>query len=424
MFCEECGTQRENDALFCEECGTPYVINEESSNSQPTNDPNANLAQPSNSNEALRENGTPTQYTRMHMVFFASILVILGCSYTLYGMLQTICSPMYIAESYVLARESQNFVALTSFFDSDIINNDYKGIYEQPSLDIEVTNIELTIEDQWYDYVDISYTSQYGNTEETSSGEFSLMKLDSKKWFIFDNWIINPDTVIATDATLVVYEGAVASIGSVNLEDFAIDIKSYQGTIIYTLPDVLTGKYTIETLYPYGDTNENILMVKSSSGNTCTISSSEETKEGLRGQAYDALIAFVDNAFNKNGYDALFKVYNFDNSYKKYFTTADYNQAIGNGIFSNYPFTPINYEMTNITSSKGTVSYNADNGNYEANVYFSGDTYTVGNREYSDLWGRTTNNIEEIESSYSNFTVYFTYDDEWIISDVKPAPYY
>lgn len=93
---------------------------------------------------------------------------------------------------------------------------------EMPELTL--TNFALSTEFSGADYID--YTYAFDTNEGTKLfGDVSLLLLPEKKWFLYDNWIIDPEYAILTDVRVKMSEPISATLGNMDLESIATKIE-------------------------------------------------------------------------------------------------------------------------------------------------------------------------------------------------------
>lgn len=421
MFCEQCGTKRQDESLFCEECGAAFSIE-----TTPTTLNTDNIMSQVNNPTIDVVNNKPKQLSKLHMVFVVLIILLTGSLCSLFHTTTTMNSAEYVAESYVRARALHDYNTMLTFFDNSITNVDYRDIYEQPILDEKIYDLKFSVANEEADFINLAYSFNYGDELQTTSDFVSLVKLNTKKWGILEQWVISPETAVVNDYQIELTAGMEASISGVDIADIAISSKnSTKNSIIYILPDLLCGNYVLTTSYPYGDTVESIMTVSATNlGLTITPKITEETRTSLQEKAVEALEIFLTNAVHHQGYNSLLNDFNALSEYNFTLDKFDYENAIG-AVWDKYTYTAKDYEMYNISTKGGTLTYYDEPDFYKYKIGIRGDIKTTGEMAYVGTWGDTDAYSEEIETSIEDFYIEFIYhEDEWVVATIDPVKYY
>lgn len=426
MFCEECGKKGNAEDVFCEECGTPFakpeeIINQDevstginSSTKVITSDDTPNII---NNVAPVTTPKEPIKLTKSHMVCFGLLCITIGSLAALYNLASEITTPEYIAESYIEAKETSNFDAMKDFFDASLFDDDIKGVYEQASLAVAIDDIELLSNYYGEDYIDYNYRFEYDHNDSTGTGDVSLIKLKSKKWLFFDNWVIDPDYAIISGTTIQMLEDTVATLGSVNIKDIATKTqKSTNGTVIYTLPALLRGNYLLNVDYPFEDSVQYQVVVDYYGINNLKSAVSVETSTLLEERTIETLTDIYLNAANGASFSYLSKKLNLANP--SYFNENQFDLKIKNNLAK---VDISNYELSDITTTMSTIMYDTISNNYFVTVSLDADAYLDGEFQGTSYFFYTSDPYyDETFGSIRDFTVYYIYEgDDWVISDIS-----
>lgn len=425
MFCEECGKKGLDDALFCEECGNAFPKSEELDNTcavidseipvveTPVPEPIIDVAVHASAAPVK----APVVYGKLHIACIALLCVIGACSYALYDLASELCSPEHIAEAYVEAKETNNFPEMLKFFDKDSFDPSYLGVYQQASLKEEVDDVELRVEYMSDDYIDYIYHFEYEHSKETGYGDLSLIKLPSKKWFFFDNWVVNSEYAFIPTTTVQILENVEATLGALYLKDLAVKTqKSTGGTVIYTLPALLRGEYILQVDYPFADSVQHIINVDYYSINNIKAAVSKDTSAILEERAIETLTTIYGNAVQGASFSQISALLNV--SSPDYFNQNQYDMKIQNTL-SKVDIS--NYEISDIETTQSIIMFDSTTNDYYVSVSINAEAYVDGDVQATSYFFSTPEPYyDETFGSIRDFTVYYVFNgDDWIISDIK-----
>ena len=192
MFCGECGTKNEKDALFCENCGAKLEHEEKKTVKKQTN------------NKKKKE-------TTKRLSKKQKILIIVGCVVlvlliSIYQLGAYLTNPKQIVKSYIDAinnrdynelYEAANYSGDKTFISKDLYKKEIKDLLDN---DIKINNYNIastTYEDGGLTAkVDANISATNGSDTSTDEVTFTLTKLKDKKYLIFDNWTLSNQDLI------------------------------------------------------------------------------------------------------------------------------------------------------------------------------------------------------------------------------------
>lgn len=464
MFCEQCGSPRQTYALFCEQCGAPFPMDSATQLIPPNgmnmytpippspfygyqspeqlfptqfegNPMNSGIVEPGISPalqvdfipNPIQEYSAPEHkpWTKLHTLLIVFMIIISACLYNLYQIGLTMSDPLFIIESYIEAKSIQDYDTLTKLFDNNISNASYKNIYNQPILDVEVLDMEYTIDEVWSDYMTISFAYQYPNTKYRESGTFSLYKSSKNKWVFFDNWVIDSDTAVTTDFRISGPGGSEITIGGVNIADIATDVTtntdtaSYSyGTVSYTMPPMISGTYIVTVTFPYGDTFEKAITVKPNGYGHLSFDYLDSSYEERVDEIVDIMEIYLDYYIKDLEYDDLMETLADISDGMATIDSFEYGWSKRS---LDYRYTPESYEISNIVVKANNPIYDTDLDSIMHTFTIYADTYTKGFLTKRDDWSKVVTGTYEQEyeqSLYMSISLIY-HNDKWVVNELS-----
>lgn len=362
--------------------------------------------------EGLTDNETSSKFeiTNVHIAILAILLLIITGFHGFNIYASKVTDPSYVAEQYINAKSTQDYSTMQQFFDPEIFDTDYNGVYEQEIQDITLNDLNLYTEYYGTDYIDYSYSYYADDDTQLKGGDVSLLLLPEKKWFLYDNWVIDPDYAILSDVRVKMLEPISATLGNMDLESIATKITdNTDGTVIYTLPPLLRGNYSIIVDYPFSDNVVYTLEVDYDSINNLTPELSTAQSLELAEMAEETLHQIYNKNFSTLTYDELKTELSLSNPI--YFTEDQFDIKFNNP-YSNIVFT--DYTLSNIDTTMSILMKDANN-TYSVNATITCDVDAIGSMDSST-------NDEEYVGEIQGFTVYFEFDGtKWVTADIKPV---
>ncbi len=225
MFCGNCGTKNEPNAMFCESCGNKLQ---------------------ENINVAPVSNNVPKEKKKINPI----ILIVIGVVVVLFiiykiiegqfsaekqaeKMLDCFLNGKECAFDYADVEESEFFskeMFVEATKDNEKVTNIKVKKYVDADLDVVTDKV----------YLEYSYIDEDGDQEE---GRFSVRKTDEKVFFLFDEYELTStpyefSKYIETDYSITVPEGAKVTIAGKEVSDKYLEETSYG-----------VDKYTIDTIF-------------------------------------------------------------------------------------------------------------------------------------------------------------------------------
>lgn len=362
--------------------------------------------------EVTNEANNKFEISNLHISILAILLFISVslCGFHFYAM--NVTDPSYIANKYANAKSLHDYNALKKYFDSNIFDNSYDGVYDQEILDITIREMNLYTEFSGVDYIDYSYSYYVDESTELRGGDVSLSLLSDKKWFFYDNWVIDPEYAMIADVGVKMLKPVNATLGSEDLESIATKFTTNEdGTVTYTLPTMLRGKYTLNINYPFAENVQYTLDVDYESINKIEPELNSDQSLLLTEKAEEILHHIYNKDFTTLVFDSLDE--ELDLARANYFNKDQFEIKFSNA------FTSIDlneYNISNIETDLSILMYD-DSDCYSTFVSINGEVSASGvvvdstsDDSYDDSF------IGEIK----DFTVYFEFDGtDWVVADIK-----
>lgn len=254
MFCPQCGTKNDDDAVFCSNCGADVSqAFSEAQASQPQQSDagfsppvqDSHTAAPTyvyQSGTAAVKPGTPMK-TSTKITMAIIVVLIVACA-ALYNVAKQMNSPEKCAQTYFGAIQAKDWAKAYPFLDvteSDFINEaNFAKMMEKSVGAQKIVNYSILDEktlksgtsngtdDQMKDpllaggltkVITVQYTVQ-GETEPQTVPVI-LVKQPQKNFFLFDTWKVSPGGYITPEADITVPYGTTAYLDGVKIPDSA-----------------------------------------------------------------------------------------------------------------------------------------------------------------------------------------------------------
>lgn len=145
---------------------------------------------------------------------------------------------------------------------------------------------------------------------KTQQVTITLNKLETKKWFIYDDWKASTNKYsIAEDFEIKVEAGSVVEVENIKLDKTYLNKnKTTKNEDIYTIPVMFTGKYKIKITLPNGITTEELVNINDKSSYTPSLSSQtldENSEQKLSKQALKDLQIIYDAAIDNKSFSKI-----------------------------------------------------------------------------------------------------------------------
>ena len=293
MYCGECGTKNNKDALYCSECGKKLV---------------------------QKENKQPMSKKKKFILI--TILIIVIALVIGYNIINSMCSAEKVATSYVEALINNDADKLYDTLNIDKNNKftskeSFEKIYkEKYQTDVEVSNYTLTN----IEYTDnnlkaeVEFKIIYNDSNEDTI-TIDLVKNSKNKFLIFDNWNIsnNDNYLLVDNYTIKVAKNAKVSVNDIELDSSYLNKDESNDDIdVYVIDQIFQGKAEIKTSVWGIETTKEVNI--SSYNDTYTLdfdinSISEENKTKLEEQIKNDINNLYKNIIDKKTWNDVEKNY-------------------------------------------------------------------------------------------------------------------
>ncbi len=236
MFCGECGTKNSKGTNFCKECGAK--LEETNEDSVATELVVEKVDKNVKSNKKV--------YIIIFVIFF-----VLGFAYMY--LKENVFNPEVIAINYLDASansDHEKIYDLLNIEDTEFTTKEkYVHFMEGSGYDFsyDITDVDI---DSKTAVVEYDYEFEGGN-----KGEDTLeLKKDGKKFFIFDNWVldIDSDYTVKKDFEIIVPEGSEVKLDGIDLDKYLSKNYISDTEVVYIIPSIFMFDYELEVTTPLG----------------------------------------------------------------------------------------------------------------------------------------------------------------------------
>ncbi len=302
MYCHECGTFNEDGSLFCINCGA-RLLNEEESfsddmiSADPKNEDysyqDGEFEQPYYESQPGRDYGEAAQDTSFaEDPFYGAERSTPRVKPRPTKKMVILCIEIIAAIAAIgmfihLKNSSTGADATAKRYFVDLCNGDYEGAFAElgleetdfinpesfrsyaASLDLgDVQNYTVS-----YNYANNLYESQssmgktvpilYRRTGESYDSEFYVNVVNSgqKEMLIFDDWYVGSDSLLVSDYSLYVPQGASVTFDGVVLDAGTYATSQSDGTDLYLIPKLFAGQHTVSVSAAGRQTATSVLSV-------------------------------------------------------------------------------------------------------------------------------------------------------------------
>ena len=405
MFCSECGTKLEEDAVFCGECGHKVELETE------VKEETVEIKEEPKQEEKNKKENEPREKKKSKKGIVAIVLLILiaallGVGYKIGS---DLTNPKHIANEYIKAVINNDTNKLYNYLDLSgdktfVSKKIFKELMpEEDYTDIENYKITEVTKKDLTAVVKFSYIvkNEKGEKEE----KINLKKVGGKEYLIFDKWKVDQDFSDFTlkDYTIKAIKGSEITYAGVKVTDKYLDSnKSNEQYDVYVLPQVFRYETKVKAKFPNGIEVEDE-VTPSTYYNQYTFklskdSITDEMKKEILDDSKKVLTTIYENAMVSRPYEEVEAKYKhsgidlskLESNYKELVATLEraVNQLI------DIKFTDLSLYDLNID----------ENGNFVVKVKANFE-YTV---EYI-MYGGNTEQTTKTNSSVMTLT--FKYDD-------------
>lgn len=261
MYCPECGAKNEAESLFCGVCGIPLYGKSDNSPETPVQKPTKgeNVAKmaipvtkgmPDNEGNPITMNPPIRKGTKIILVEVIILIVLLiGCS----SYAKKLFGPEFFANAYFKALSDGDMNTVYRNLDveeSQFLSSDMFQKYADMWEDSDVTNYKVTCQynsSLKENYVTANIIYRTKDAEDDLSYSIPLEKQKDKKYFLFDSWKVQSNSLIVNEYSIFVPTGATVTVGGIVLEDSYIkQPENEMGQTEYCINGIFKGIYDIK----------------------------------------------------------------------------------------------------------------------------------------------------------------------------------
>ncbi|MCI1965532.1 MAG: zinc-ribbon domain-containing protein [Oscillospiraceae bacterium] len=293
MFCPQCGTKNNDDAVVCSNCGADVSQAFSEAQTSPQNQTGAQF-QTSASNSSVAptyvyQSGTAAVKARIQLkkstkIILAAIVVFIVACTVLYNIAKQMSSPRNVAQTYFGTIQNHNWEKAYSLLDikeSDFLNkaNFVKMMKESVEMNKIVNYRILDEKTQKASKADGKSNQKKGSLSaggltkavkvqyivqgetEPQTVSMILIKHPQRKFFLFDTWKVSSEEYITSEAEITVPDGTTVYLDGVKIPDSAkMEDDSWDDwdeqanqPVCYLVKNIFTGTHALKVTSPYTD---------------------------------------------------------------------------------------------------------------------------------------------------------------------------
>lgn len=319
MFCEKCGTKNEDNSKFCEECGA-VLANEEGENDFSDFSSKGTFVAPNlnaGTTGALAVEKKPMSLKNKILLILSGVIILLCGGLYSFGKMAT--DPKKIVERYFENISAQKYEEAYEYM--DIADNEFTTkemfvtVMENRNGDDKTNILNYTVKEEpqqnplMKEYA-VTYTQK--GTGSSSVAYITLMKQNSKKWLLFDDYKIAESDLTAKDYSVTIPQGTEVYIDGIKVsENYAEkqEETSYYGGIkekFYTIPSIFVGTHKIKVSSPFSKDKEFDKYIEDAGYiDINSVELTDNAKAEVSKIAEEFLNTFVTSAINKKSLDEM-----------------------------------------------------------------------------------------------------------------------
>lgn len=263
MFCPECGTKNDDDAVFCANCGTR--IKEDSVVSGQMQQDTMPAGQPLENNNTVPVS-KPIKLSKKMTVCIAAVAAVIAVVLVFFNVGKSITDYKKTAQKYVAAVQEGDWekaFSLLNLPEGEFLTKEAFVQAKSSNTKVEITDITsrdvtdvegMLSEDEKglgtkYVAVTYAYAGSSSNTEY-----ITLDRLKSKSMFIFNQYKVSTDGIVAFGSIIKVPSGSTLVINGVEASKSYMDTdKSTQKLDYYVIPYMFQGYNVIRVENDYAE---------------------------------------------------------------------------------------------------------------------------------------------------------------------------
>lgn len=455
MFCQNCGTKNEDDAIFCASCGTKLednsvqniVQNEGEVPGQSVNDNQINqtvnagqdnqtvddyqASQSANGywtsqsvSGGYSQGGTvvsrePIKIDKMAMIAAVELIVAIVAIVVFFKVGNKAFGYKNVAENYFKATMAADWKTAYGYLDiteSEFISEDMYEAAKSESSAVEYNTYTLENSEESAVSADVEISYREKTSSTTSNRHISLNKQKDKNFLFFDSWKVSSEEDICTDYSISTPEGATVVVDGIELSN-AYLTSTENGYQHFTIPSIFCGNHQIKISMEGFESETADVYIYSSYDyySVSSFSMNKESQEELIDLAYANMQAILNAAVAGDDFAVVESLFTDDVSayarenyeyLKNCFATQDDLEGI------------TDVSISNVT---GTFSYNEiSSGKIYASVVME---YNYDVSFYDRDWWTDELYADSYSSSDSQYYEFVYINGEWLMSD-SDMPYF
>lgn len=242
MFCEKCGTKNEETSVYCKNCGALLVKNDGIINNISGDIiPEQNMVQ----NTDVYMHNISVKMSKWSVIIAVEIIMLAILAYGLKWVGDKFYGPEYVAERYFETIMEGDLKDAYNFLDvkeSDFISKEL--FCETYTSDGRGEMSDFSVKMKKFDAVSatVEVTYRISNEKEERAQEILLLKKDTKKFFIFNDWKVQPQGLIYNDLFVSVPHDAAVTMDGIIIEK---ELKQDGDGLydVYLIPEVFFGNH-------------------------------------------------------------------------------------------------------------------------------------------------------------------------------------
>lgn len=239
MFCAECGTKNEDSARFCGRCGARLISNEPISGRV--------LSMQSESLPDVVMPNLHNKISKWTIAILLEVIVLVVLAYGVKWIGDKYYSAEYVAGKYfetIMEGDLGKAYEYLEVKESDFISKPlFEKTYEPDSRG-RLGSYSVKAESLDDASATVRVTYRVLNESQENTKDIVLLKKAEKKFFIFDNWKVNPGEDITSDIIIRAPQNASVSMDGIRL-GAEYKKSAEDGFDIYQISQVFSGKHVL-----------------------------------------------------------------------------------------------------------------------------------------------------------------------------------
>lgn len=409
MFCPECGSKNEDDALFCEKCGTS--LNSLQGNGAPLSAPVKKERQPLDGKEKLLLVEICVAILSV-ILFFVIYNVQFGAKSVAEKHVEAMLERNY-AELYdtIYLKDNDDFMSKEAFVTAKKI--------QEPE-DVEVTDVDVTSVQKRSG----GFTSQSIRVRYTTGSDSVKMNLKLKRKGLL--WKVQMDQGYYKDQglklvqkySIAVPKGADVVVDKINVSDSVTPGKKIDGMDTYTLDAVFGSEHYVEISGK--DVEKSGQLVTWTEGDPAIVQTdfNEKVVEKLAEQGMEDWKIIMNAMVNHKRFSEVEVLQNVDDTNKE--EVIDEYESVRDYEFSGSSTDSETIDKYQFTNGEANVEVAQEDGTTLAAVTIKGNFYYS---YYTTYWSGDPYHNER-DGQTANTLTYIMKDGKWVLYNISLSPFY